>query len=200
MRQKRELDRTDREIMQLLATDGRRPFSEIAEQVDLSPPAVSDRVDRLQEQGVIRGFTIDVDRAKLQPRTPVLIELEVVPPHGEDTYAALADLSGIEHVFKTHDSRLLAHGSAPQTDLSGWLHENVDMEQVTAVDISLLDRQTRRVALDDSVFALPCPVCGNTVGSDGVSTEIGGETKSFCCPSCLESYTDEYEARSAGAD
>ncbi|MFB6083699.1 MAG: Lrp/AsnC family transcriptional regulator, partial [Halorientalis sp.] len=45
----RGLDETDREILDILLSDGRRPYSDIAEAVDLSPPAVSDRIDRLQE-------------------------------------------------------------------------------------------------------------------------------------------------------
>ena len=65
MRDKRDLDKIDLEIVRLLSEDARRPFSDIAEHVGLSPPAVSDRVDRLQEQGIIRQFTVDIDRQKL---------------------------------------------------------------------------------------------------------------------------------------
>jgi DNA-binding Lrp family transcriptional regulator len=57
----RDLDETDLEILSLLAEDARRPFSEIGERVGLSGPAVSDRVTRLEETGVIQGFTVDVD-------------------------------------------------------------------------------------------------------------------------------------------
>lgn len=47
----RDLDETDRQILRLLLENGRRPFSGIAETVGLSPPAVSDRVDRLESLG-----------------------------------------------------------------------------------------------------------------------------------------------------
>jgi len=57
----RTLDETDREIIRLLLADARRPYSDIAERVDLSAPAVSDRVDRLREVGVIQGFTLRID-------------------------------------------------------------------------------------------------------------------------------------------
>lgn len=63
MRSKRNLDEIDLEIVRLLADDARRPFNDIADRVGLSPPAVSDRVDRLREQGVIQRFTIDIDRS-----------------------------------------------------------------------------------------------------------------------------------------
>ncbi|MFC6725497.1 Lrp/AsnC family transcriptional regulator, partial [Halobium palmae] len=59
----RDLDDTDREILRLLLANARRPYSDIAEHVGLSAPAVSDRVERLQELGVVRGFTLDLDRS-----------------------------------------------------------------------------------------------------------------------------------------
>ena len=45
----RGLDETDEEILDILLDDGRKPYSEIAEAVGLSAPAVSDRIDRLRE-------------------------------------------------------------------------------------------------------------------------------------------------------
>lgn len=200
MRQKRELDETDARIVQLLVEDGRRAFSEIADHVGLSPPAVSDRVDRLREQGVIRGFTVDVDRQKLNARTPVLVEFQVDPPHADSIYKQLRSVDGIEHVFKTHDSRVIAQGHAPNPDLSDWLSTHIEMAHVSQFDISLLDKQTWSVALDDSEFIVSCVVCENTVDSDGVRTEFDGETKAFCCQSCLAAYEAEYDARHSNAD
>lgn len=60
-----QLDETDREILELLAQDSRRPFAEIAKEVSLSAPAVKRRVNRLEELGVIVGYTLELDQAKL---------------------------------------------------------------------------------------------------------------------------------------
>ncbi|GHE78936.1 AsnC family transcriptional regulator [Amycolatopsis deserti] len=59
------IDATDREILALLREDARRTLSDIASRVTLSTAAVKRRVDRLQETGVITGFTVQVDHAKL---------------------------------------------------------------------------------------------------------------------------------------
>ena len=200
MRQKRELDETDVRIVQLLAEDGRRAFSEIADQVGLSPPAVSERVDRLCEQGVIRRFTIDVDRQQLNVRTPVLVEFQVEPPHAESVYQQLRETHGIEHVFKTHDSRVIAQGHAPQADLSEWLASTVEMSHVSQFNINLLDKQIWSMTLDDSEFTVSCVVCENTVDSEGIRTEFDGETKAFCCSSCLAEYEAEYDARRSNVE
>jgi len=73
------LDETDREILRLLLADARRPYSDIAERVDLSAPAVSDRIDRLREAGVIEGFTLQVDGDALSTGLTVLATLSVPP-------------------------------------------------------------------------------------------------------------------------
>lgn len=60
-----ELDDLDRRILELLLRDARTPAAQIAEQIGLSRPAVADRIDKLERQGVIRGTTAVVEPAAL---------------------------------------------------------------------------------------------------------------------------------------
>jgi Lrp/AsnC family leucine-responsive transcriptional regulator len=60
-----ELDDLDLRIVDLLLKDGRTPAAQIAEQIGLSRPAVADRLDKLERQGVIRGTTAVVDPTAL---------------------------------------------------------------------------------------------------------------------------------------
>jgi Lrp/AsnC family leucine-responsive transcriptional regulator len=55
----------DRKILALLQQDGRRPLADIGRAVGLSTPAVKRRVDRLEANGVIRGYAAVVDSSKL---------------------------------------------------------------------------------------------------------------------------------------
>jgi DNA-binding Lrp family transcriptional regulator len=59
----REIDDTDRRIVALLREDARRSYQDIGKHVHLSAPAVKRRVDRLEADGVIRGYTATVDPA-----------------------------------------------------------------------------------------------------------------------------------------
>jgi len=52
------LDRTDRAILQVLRADARKPNSEIAEAVGLSPSACLRRIRIMEDRGVIRGYTV----------------------------------------------------------------------------------------------------------------------------------------------
>lgn len=55
------LDAVDRKILGLLQADGRMSYRALAEAVDLSPPSVHARVERLEKEGFIRGYHADVD-------------------------------------------------------------------------------------------------------------------------------------------
>ncbi|RKT82624.1 DNA-binding transcriptional regulator, Lrp family [Saccharopolyspora antimicrobica] len=69
------LDATDHEILALLREDARRTLSDIATRVTLSTAAVKRRIDRLQELGVILGYTVQLDHAKLGWPVEAFIEL-----------------------------------------------------------------------------------------------------------------------------
>ena len=190
----RDPDETDLEILRLLIENARRPYSEIAEHVGLSPPAVSDRIDRLEALGVIRGFTVDVDRRELHSRTPVLIELTVVPTAVEAVFDQLAALDATEHVFQQFDGGIVAHIAAPATDVHGWFREAVDLDAVTAYEITPLARSEWSPGLSPEAFTIACAVCGNTVTEDGETAQIGGEIKVFCCSSCRRQYEQRYDS------
>jgi Lrp/AsnC family transcriptional regulator, leucine-responsive regulatory protein len=59
------LDRTDRAILRLLQTEGRIGGAEIGRRVTLSQPAVSARIRRLEDAGVITGYHAEIDRRRL---------------------------------------------------------------------------------------------------------------------------------------
>ncbi|MFC5234313.1 Lrp/AsnC family transcriptional regulator [Pseudonocardia zijingensis] len=69
------VDDTDLLLLDLLRADARRTYSEMAGEVGLSVAAVKRRVDRLREIGVITGFTVQVDHAKLGQGVQAFIEL-----------------------------------------------------------------------------------------------------------------------------
>ena len=59
------MDRTDYKILNLLQQDSRITLRSIGEQVGLTPPAVSERIRKMEEDGVIRSFRVSVDRTLL---------------------------------------------------------------------------------------------------------------------------------------
>ncbi len=73
------LDARDRRIIALLGRDARRSLRDIGTAVGLSAPAVRDRILRLQEAGVITGFTVEVDARALGYALEAVVRVEPLP-------------------------------------------------------------------------------------------------------------------------
>jgi DNA-binding Lrp family transcriptional regulator len=69
------LDQIDHRIVALLRENARRSFQDIGAHVSLSAPAVKRRVDRLQADGVIRGYSANIDPAALGWHAHAFVEL-----------------------------------------------------------------------------------------------------------------------------
>ncbi len=91
LRTKVQLDATDWKILISLQCDGRLSFSELSRQVGLTPPAVSERVRRLEAEGIIRGYRAEVDLARLGYVITAIIRIAV--PTGGQCKTLLASLS-----------------------------------------------------------------------------------------------------------
>src|SRR5919108_1046584 len=76
-----KMDAVDRAVLAELDADPRLPTAELARRVEVSVPTARDRVRRLQESGVIRGYRLDVDPAALG--YPVAAFVRVRPGPGQ---------------------------------------------------------------------------------------------------------------------
>ncbi|WP_254280335.1 AsnC family transcriptional regulator [Haloarcula marina] len=190
----RGLDDTDREIVRLLLDDARRPFSDIADRVGLSAPAVSDRVDRLQEMGVVRGFTLDLDRSLLRSGVPVLLEIVAEPGRTDAVASGLNDADAVEHVFRTADHRVTVTATVPQSAVTDLLDAHVDVADIDSYEVRLVADTEWTPGLGTAEFAPDCAECGNTVDEEGERTVLDGDTYYFCCGSCESRFVEQYES------
>lgn len=92
-----ELDAIAWRILEVLQHNARQPFAEIGRQVGLSTPAVVERIHRLEEAGVITGYHVALDMAKLGVPIRILVRLTI--PGGDlqvsRSVAAIKEMSEI---------------------------------------------------------------------------------------------------------
>jgi DNA-binding Lrp family transcriptional regulator len=69
------MDSIDQRIVALMREDARRSFKNIGRRVSLSAPAVKRRVDRLERDGVIKGYTTTVDHSAFGWNAHAFVEL-----------------------------------------------------------------------------------------------------------------------------
>jgi len=130
MNRREILDSTDRSLLVELQQDARLSLAELGRRVGLSSPAVAERVARLTEEGVIRGFRAEIDpravgyalsaivRVRPAPRqlkavadlareTPEVVECHRIT--GEDCFFLKAHVTSVEHLEEVID-RFVAYG------------------------------------------------------------------------------------------
>ncbi|AIY40877.1 Leucine-responsive regulatory protein [Collimonas arenae] len=73
------LNNIDQRILETLQSDARISLKELALQVGLSSPSVSERLQRLEERGVIRAFTIDIDPQALGYQLQAIVRIRPLP-------------------------------------------------------------------------------------------------------------------------
>ncbi|MEV7515593.1 Lrp/AsnC family transcriptional regulator [Streptomyces diastaticus] len=94
-------DATDWRILEALQRDGRASFAELARAVSMSASAVTERVRRLEEAGIVRGYTAVVDPERLGYAILAFVRLR--HPHGNykpfhDLVAATPQILEAHHV------------------------------------------------------------------------------------------------------
>ncbi|UGS36910.1 Lrp/AsnC family transcriptional regulator [Capillimicrobium parvum] len=96
----RPLDDTDRRIIALLRENAKRTFAQIGEQVALSATAVKRRVDRLERDGVITGYTAIVEPSLISPAVETVMEIYCADRTSPaDMHASLHDVEEIVTAF-----------------------------------------------------------------------------------------------------
>lgn len=191
------LDETDIEILRLLSRDARRTYTEIADAVDLSGPAVADRVDRLQDAGIIERFTIDVDRTQLGAGAQIFVQVD--PGSSFDLLRArLDDADAVEHVMVTAGGELWFNARVDVHDVHPWLSGLLEPAEDAEYEVTLLDEIEWQPSLDGTDFAITCAECGNTVDDEGESAWLDDEMYHFCCPTCRRQFEEQFEQLKEG--
>ena len=71
------IDEKDKRILELLSSDSKLSFRKISKILNMSITSVITRIRKLEENGIIRGYTIEIDYNKLGYDLPVIIDIRV---------------------------------------------------------------------------------------------------------------------------
>ena len=89
------IDAIDIRILEALFDNARMPVAELARRIDLSAPSTAERLRRLEENGVIEGYTIRVNPQRLGLMLPVCLRIRPVPGRLEKVAQILAKLDEV---------------------------------------------------------------------------------------------------------
>src|SRR6185436_15647167 len=122
------MDATDEHLVTLLQANGRATQLELAKEIGLSQPATAERIRKLEERGVIRGYAAQVDAAKLGKDVTAFVGVSIEHPKYFDAFAkkVLAHPDVLEaHRVAGGDSYLLKVKTANTASLDKLLVEEL---------------------------------------------------------------------------
>lgn len=91
----RVVDNLDLKILRFLQDDAKITVKEIASKLEISAPTVKSRIDALQENGVIKGYYVEIDNSVFENVIKCFVEIEVSPDRKEELYKILNDSKNV---------------------------------------------------------------------------------------------------------
>lgn len=98
----RELDRLDRKILDLLQKDARLPMTELAQRIGLSATPCTERVRRLEREGVITGYHARVNPHALGKSLLVFVEIKLSAKSGDVFDRVKKEILFVPEVMECH--------------------------------------------------------------------------------------------------
>lgn len=106
------IDDLDRDILRALSLDGQLSAGELARRMGVSQPNVWRRINRLTQEGILRGTRVDADRAKLGFGVTVFLGVKLATKGRvsledfERSVMAIPEVQVVQHVLGLFDYRL----------------------------------------------------------------------------------------------
>ena len=137
---------TEEQILSVLEEDAKASYAEIADKAGVSKPTVRKYVKQLEEEGVIVGYSADVDPKKLSGQSIAIVGIEVASEQYVEVIRALKEVDAIEALYTSSgDHMLMAEVRAADGDeLGDVINERImDLDGVTAAHPSFLQERLK---------------------------------------------------------
>lgn len=136
------IDGTDRKILAILLRAANMSRADVARQLDLAPSVVSERVRRLEAEGIIEGYDLRVaPKALGKPLLAFVFVTDAKPSQGFDTAAALSGVTGLEELHKIagDDCYLLKIRASGTDELNAIIEQEINpVPSVTRVRTTIV--------------------------------------------------------------
>ncbi|WP_152041314.1 HTH-type transcriptional regulator LrpA1 [Salinigranum salinum] len=133
-------------VLQALEEDAQASYADIAERAGVSKPTVRKYIQQLEDDGVIVGYSADVDPKKLSGQSIALVGIDVASERYVEATRALTELDAVESLYTSSgDHMLMAEVRAPDGNALGEViaQEILAIDGVTAAHPSFLQERLK---------------------------------------------------------
>jgi len=94
-------------ILAVLEEDAQASYAEIAERADVSKPTVRKYIDKLEDDGVIVGYSAEVDPKKLSSQSIAMVGIDVESEQYVEATRELRDVEAVEALYTSSGDHML---------------------------------------------------------------------------------------------
>jgi Lrp/AsnC family transcriptional regulator for asnA, asnC and gidA len=137
---------TEDRILEALEEDAKASYAEIADRAGVSKPTVRKYVQQLEDEGVIVGYSADIDPKKLSGQSIALVGIDVASEQYVEATRALKRLDAVEALYTSSgDHMLMAEVRASDGGALGDVinDEILELDGVTAAHPSFLQERLK---------------------------------------------------------
>ncbi|WP_137283252.1 HTH-type transcriptional regulator LrpA1 [Halorussus salinisoli] len=137
---------TEDRILSVLEEDAQASYAEIAERANVSKPTVRKYIEKLEDEGVIVGYTAEIDPKKLSSKSIALVGVDVASEQYVEATRDLKQLDEVETLYSSSgDHMLMAEVRAADGDAVGEVisEKILDIDGVTAAHPSFLQERLK---------------------------------------------------------
>ncbi len=187
-----QLDEVDIEILRRLTKDGRMSFNTIASELNISPPTVKYRVDKLKKLGFIQKFSVLIDPNKIKNGFFVLILIEAKFQKVQEIINELEKIDLIQAIYTSLDRsniilRLFVENNEELNDfINHHLSRFRDIDKFEKLTILNIIKEVENASFLRPGFGIRvfCDLCHKEIKSDIVKKVINDREYNFCCNTC----------------
>ncbi|WP_262178494.1 HTH-type transcriptional regulator LrpA1 [Haloarcula laminariae] len=140
------VESTERRILSVLEEDAQASYAEIADRAEVSKPTVRKYIEKLEDEGVIVGYSADVDPKKLSGQSIAMVGIDVASERYVEATRQLSDIDAVESLYTSSgDHMLMAEVRATDgNSLAGVIEDEIlELDGVTAAHPSFLQERLK---------------------------------------------------------
>ena len=173
------IDELDLKLIYLLMDDSRLSISELAERLGVSRPTVKSRLEKLQREGVIQGFTIRLNPELRRAHNVVALIVKTDEPERMSEFEEIIEINRF-----TSKKYLIKIAVENMEDLKRVIEgAGFDVIEIMPILETVEKKNPPKVKVP-----FKCDYCGKEIVGEPIVYKYRNRVYFFCCPTCLREF------------
>ncbi|WP_456396602.1 TRASH domain-containing protein [Thermococcus sp.] len=174
-----KIDDLDLKLIYLLMDNSRLSISELAERLGVSRPTVKSRLDRLEKDGIIQGYTIKLNPELLRAHNVVALIIKTSEPE------KLQEFEEIIEINRFTSRKYLIKVAVEDMEQLRNVIEGAGFE---VIEIMPVLESVERTSPPKVKIPFKCDYCGKEIIEEPIVYKYRNRVYFFCCPTCLREF------------